>query len=365
MRITKYLIILGIIVQVDPSSTLKMSTFQFVRSTDQVFNEVAIVGSTMIDFVAYTPRIPLIGETLLGNSFVKNFGGKGANQAVMVARLGGTVRHISKVGGDNFGDDYIAQFTKESVLTDCLLRSQETTGIACITVENSGGNTIVIIPGANSYLTPDEVKLKAEAIEMAKVLVCQNEIPLQSTLAALEIAKASGTISVFNPAPAAQLSALEDLIHACDILCPNEVELATITGIATDTDEGVCQAATLLLEKGPKAIVVTLGARGALLCTSTGHKFFQTTSVCAVDTVGAGDSFIGTLALNIARGSSLSDAIIRAIGCASDSVTRPGAQCSYPVLGDLPLHLIPPLPTDTSKASVLAGFLESLDLRSP
>ena len=327
-------------------------------------------------FVAYSSILPSKGETVFGKSFHKNYGGKGANQAVMVARLDGHVSFLTKVGSDSFGDDYISQLLREHVNIDLILRSSESTGIACINVEDSGSNTIIIIPGANSDLSVDDVRTIHTSninIQRASVLLCQNEIPLLSTLTALNIAKHCGMLSIWNPAPAPTMIESQELISITDIVCPNELELAAMTGLPTNSDEEVQEASKILLGMGCLAVIVTLGSRGACLITNREISFFNAPKVAAKDTVGAGDAFIGisvysmdnirfidsffcyfifmfcfehtvgSLSLNLARHVPIHTSIRRAIGCASLSTERNGAQASYLNLNELPMELRPPI----------------------
>lgn len=314
-------------------------------SSIQNYHDLVVVGSTMMDFVAYSSRIPKLGETISGESFQKNFGGKGANQAVMAARLAGRVSLVSKIGHDSEGDAYLMQLKMEGVDINAIERSSRSTGIACITVDNLGSNTIVIIPGANLDINLSDIDVHKGLILNSKVLLCQNEIPTVCTYQALQIAQDCHTISILNPAPvSSDIQEILPLLSKADILCPNEVELSMLTSLPTETNEQIEIAVQKCLLYGTKVVIVTLGSRGAYYCRA-GQKgvFFPVISkVNAIDTVGAGDSFIGTLGLNIARGCTLTESIQRALGCASISVTRRGAQCSYPNLSELPLDLHPP-----------------------
>ncbi|KAJ1436905.1 putative ribokinase [Ochromonadaceae sp. CCMP2298] len=319
--------------------------------------EIVIVGSTMMDLVTYADVLPKVGETIFGTSFVTSFGGKGANQAVQVARLGVRSCMVGAVGTDANGDAYMAQLSAEGVDTTAMRRGLRSTGTASIQVDAKGQNTILIVQGANLDLLPEHVETGAVGgveglIAQAGVVLCQNEIPLQTTLAALRLCRLHQTVSILNPAPAPSHESAAQLVPLCDIVCPNETELAAMTGLPAGSDAEVVEASRVLLlmgragSGGLRCVVVTLGARGACLTTpsstSTQSRFFSTSSVDAVDTVGAGDSFIGSFACSLARGCSLEDAIHLALHCASLSVTRKGAQVSYPRLTDLDPSLHPP-----------------------
>ena len=202
------------------------------------------------------------------------------------------------VGDDNLGDDYLRQLEKENVATTFVARSAEkSTGTAVINVETvSGANTIVVVAGANEKvilsIAESSYVLMAEHIKQARVLICQNEIPLQTTLAALRLANSGSTLSIFNPAPAS--TELLEVAIASDIVCPNETELATLTSLQTNTEEEIAIAANHLLQLGCKVVIVTLGERGAYLATRSTKQFIRAEVAVAVDSTGAGDSFIGT-----------------------------------------------------------------------
>ena len=218
-------------------------------------------------------------------------------KAVQCARLGIDVSMCGCIGQDSLGEDYLRQLEIERVTTTFMTRSVEkSTGVAVINVETtSGANTIVIVPGANEnvLLRADEAShmQMVEHIKQARVIICQNEIPLESTLSAMQIAQSGGTLSIFNPAPASR--SLLDVAVVSDIVCPNESELSTLTSLKTNTEEEIAIAANCLLELGCKVVIVTLGERGAYLATKTKKMFIRAEAVAAVDSTGAGDSFIG------------------------------------------------------------------------
>lgn len=239
-----------------------------------------------------------MGQTISGSAFSQNFGGKGANQAVMASRLGVATSMCGMAGKDSFGDGYREQLRREGCNVDHFLQTSERgTGVASITVDSRGQNTIVIVPGANLELSEQHVSSFAPVLQSTCILICQNEINLASTVAALKLGRESGCCTIFNPAPASQecVSALP----FADIVCPNETELALLTSMPTDTDAQVIQAATVLMERsggGCRVVIVSLGARGA--CVVSQHysaSFIPAPVVNAIDTVGAGDCFLGML----------------------------------------------------------------------
>jgi len=284
--------------------TMGNALFTGVSGSGDDEHEVLVLGSLMVDVVARSERLPTIGETIFGDSFVKTFGGKGANQAVAVSRLGVKVSMCGTVGQDAWGTEYMEQLKQEGVDITYIRRCDDksvSTGVAHIIVTHSGANVIVVIPGSNSHITVRDISPLEVLISSVKVLVTQNEIPPEVTLEALRLAKKHNTLSVFNPAPAFlqnQSSSITvlDLVAACDVVVPNETELAALTGLPTTTDEGIKLAAEKLKETGPRAVVVTLGDRGACLVLENRCTFYPAVKVDCKDTVGAGDSFIGTLA---------------------------------------------------------------------
>lgn len=315
---------------------------------DDVY-EVVVCGSIMIDLNAYCKRLPLPNETVKGHSFIQSFGGKGANQAVQSSRLGIKCAMIGCVGDDTFGALYVDQLNKEGVKFRGKTCNGTSTGIAHITISDDGRNSITIIPGANSELTEVDVNQAKDIISKSKVLLCQNEIPKNATIEALSIAHNHHILSLFNPAPAEPLADIVDILKLADIIVPNEVELSTLTGLPTLTEADVEIAARQLMEVAQcKAIITTLGDKGCCLLYDELCVFINADTVNAVDTVGAGDSFIGTLGASLCRckltSSNLLESISKALYCASQSVTRKGAQVSYVTKDELLPEYLPPPP---------------------
>ncbi|MFN8529168.1 MAG: ribokinase [Anaerolineae bacterium] len=294
---------------------------------------ICVVGSINVDLVTRVPRIPAPGETITGGDLNTTFGGKGANQAVMAARLGAHVHMIGKVGGDSFGDDVMRNFEREQVGTAGVLRSSRATGVALISVDDhTGQNTIVVAPGANFDLTPEDVRRFASIIQSADVVMCQLETPSETTIEAFKIARAAAKppITIFNPAPANRFP--PELIGLTDVITPNEFEAAMMTDSpAIETVDEAISVGRAIQARGAKIVVITLGSRGALLIDANGAaEQIPAEKVQAVDAVGAGDAFAGALGYFMGAGVSLHESVRRACAIATLSVLKPGAMASFP-----------------------------------
>ncbi|CAM9892210.1 unnamed protein product [Lampetra fluviatilis] len=305
--------------------------------------EIVVVGSCMTDLVSYAPRLPRVGETVHGHRFAVGFGGKGANQCVQAARLGASTAMVAKVGKDTFGDNYIQNFKDNGVNIDHVGQvSEAATGVAPITVDDEGRNAIVIVPGANLSLGPEDVALARAAIAGARVVLAQLEVRPETTAQALRLARQHGVRTILNPAPAVP-DLDPELYELSDIFCPNETEAELVTGVVVSGVEEAGRAATLLLERGCGAVVITLGRRGAVVASRSdpSPRHVPSPSVTAVDTTGAGDSFVGSLAFFQARlpGLPLAEAARRACHIAAESVRSAGTQSSYPARAALPAAL--------------------------
>lgn len=297
---------------------------------------ICVVGAANMDLISYVPRLPREGETLHGSRFQMGFGGKGANQAVMAAKLGGRVSMIAKVGHDAFGAGMRENFTSFGIdVTHVSVTDAAFSGVAPITVDSAGRNAIVIVTGANDLLTSAEVRAARATIARAAVLVCQLEIPVEISLAALAEARAVGVRTIVNPAPA-RADLPDDVYRLADVLCPNEGETEVLTGQPVATVQEVESAAATLLHRGCGAVTVTMGARGCLVVTATGATHLPVDPVTAVDTTGAGDAFVGSLAYLLGLGVDLVGAARRANRIAAQSVTRRGTQASFPLAAELP-----------------------------
>ena len=297
--------------------------------------KIAVIGSTMMDLTVYADILPAAGETRFGESFTTGFGGKGANQAVMAARTGATVTMITGIGNDGFGDESLQNFKNSQMDTSSVLRLDTHTGVAHIWVDGQGQNRISIVPGANFKLTPKDAIDEVSKLKNVSVLIAQCEIPEEVTLAAFRTAQELGITTILNPAPYQPLT--DDLLDLTDWLIPNEIEFAELDKAhrAPDTDEIIAS----LRDKG--RTIVTLGSEGAALVTSDGKvKRFSAKKVSATDTTGAGDCFIGAFAAAIAAGANEESAVQFGIDCATKSVTRKGAQSSYPKIEEIDFSLI-------------------------
>ena len=290
---------------------------------------IGVVGSNMVDLVTYTDRIPAAGETLAGRSFMMGPGGKGANQAVAAARLGADVMLVSRVGDDMFGGGTIRGF-QEAGLDVRHVRAVPgiSSGVATIFVEPSGENRIVIAGGANDCLLPEDVDAASAHLKECSLILLQLEIPMETTYHTIEWAKREGIEVLLNPAPAVQDLDLSRILHAT-FLVPNQTELAILTGMPTETRAEVEAASRSLVAHGLKAVIVTLGADGALLVREGPSVHVPSVKVTPVDTVGAGDAFIGAFAEHYVRSRDLVAAIEWGVRYAADSITRPGAQKAY------------------------------------
>lgn len=278
--------------------------------------------------VIMSERIPMPGETILGGTFFMNPGGKGANQAVAAARAGGKVTFVCKVGDDIFGQQAGANFREAGInTTHVMIDPVNPSGVALITVDKHGENSIVVASGANIALRPEHVGLAHDAIRNASVILTQLETPIETVLHLADMVDPE-TIFILNPAPAAPLP--EDLFKKVTIITPNESEASMLTGIEVHTVEDAAMAAAVLYEKGVKTVIVTLGERGAFLLHEGKGRHIPAVSVKAVDTTAAGDVFNGALAVALAEGQQMTDAVMFASRAAAISVTRKGAQASAP-----------------------------------
>lgn len=296
---------------------------------------ICVVGSANVDLIARAPKMPAPGETLIGSEFHMGFGGKGSNQAVIAARLGADVTMVTKLGKDIFGDNTLENYKENGIDTRFVYFDDKLfSGVAPLFVDvNTGQNSIVVCPGANMGLSPEDVQKAESAIQDADLLVCQLEIPVESTLEAFRLAKKTKVPTILNPAPAAQLPA--ELLDLTDIIIPNETEAQILTGLAVDTPESAFEAAKKLQEKGPQTVIVTLGKMGAVYLTGDQQDFIAAEQVHAVDTTGAGDAFVGCLAFQLARKKSLAVALQSACAVATRSVLKIGTQTSFPYYEDV------------------------------
>lgn len=286
-----------------------------------------VIGSTNTDMVVRVPQLPRPGETVLGGTFEQHPGGKGANQAVAAARAGATVRFLTALGDDACGEESLTRFQHEGIET-CWVRSVPATptGVALILVDAAGENLIAVAPGANSVLTPADIRAAASAFADVPWVVVSMELPMETVEAAVAQANTTGCRVLLNPAPMPASGLPVSLLRQVDVLTPNAGELAALVPTARSQDE----AAQSVLAAGPKALVVTLGRQGAQLYTPEMQTRIPALPVTAVDTVGAGDCFSATLAVALAEGQPLDAAVAFATVAAGIATMTPGAQTGMP-----------------------------------
>jgi len=267
------------------------------------------------------------------------FGGKGANQAVMAAKLGASVSIITKLGDDIFGKQTLENFQKFGIDTNNVTFTNKAfSGVAPISVDQFGKNSIIIVTGANDLLCDKDIQIAGELIKLSKVVVCQMEIPVEISLAALKIAKDAGVLTIFNPAPARN-DLPSEIYGLIDIISPNETETEILTGIKINGKKDAEKAGKVLVERGVETVIITLGDQGSMIITKDTADYFQVDSIDSVDSTGAGDAFIGSLSVSLAKGKSLSSSVLYANRIAGMSVQKKGTQTSFPAISDLPAEL--------------------------
>lgn len=296
--------------------------------------KILVVGSSNTDMVVKSAHLPLPGETVLGGQFFSFAGGKGANQAVAAARLGGEVTFLAKIGNDALGKAAVGGFKKEGIDVSHIITDPEShSGVALIMVEGSGENCISVASGANGNFTDLDIENASELVENASFVLVQLEIPLEAVTALVDKAYAHGVPVILNPAPARPLS--DELISKIFIITPNETEAELLTGVKVTDEESAAKAAGILREKGAKLAIITLGAKGAFLLSDQEEILIPSIPVNAVDTTAAGDTFNGALIVALAEGMEIKDAIRFSNQAAAISVTRMGAQSSQPYRSEL------------------------------
>ena len=296
--------------------------------------DVLVVGSLNMDLRIRTPRLPAPGETLTGSGFDTDGGGKGANQAVAAARQGARVAMLGAVGQDAHGAALLAALQADGIDTHAVEHIAGTpSGTAAILLMPDGENSIVVIPGANHALTPERVRAQADRLRQARVVVAQLECPLDAVAEALAIAREAGAVTVLNAAPVQPLG--EALLGQLDWLVVNEIEAAALAGMPVPGPAEARAVAEQLRRRGPRQVLVTLGAEGLVLAGPEGTLALPAPRVQAVDTTGAGDTVVGALAAALAAGRPLREALTRAQAAAALAVTRLGTQSAMPTAAEV------------------------------
>ena len=296
--------------------------------------KIVVIGSCNTDMVISMDHLPLPGETLIGGEFFMNSGGKGANQAVAAARLGGNVSFIAKVGNDPFGKRALEQYRAEGIdVKHILTDPEQPSGVALIMVDAQGENSIAVASGANAHLTTKDLDNAKEILNRADIVLMQLETPITTVEHAANVAKRSGAKVILNPAPAQPLP--ESLLQNLYILIANETEAEFISGTQITDMDSVARAADILCDKGVEKVVITLGSRGAFVKERGNYHQIPGLKVKAVDATAAGDTFCGALCVALAEGKNLTEAVTFANRCAAVTVTRMGAQSSLPYRSEI------------------------------
>lgn len=298
-------------------------------------NDVLVIGSNMVDLITYVNKMPVEGETVEAPNFEMGCGGKGANQAVAAAKLGSNVGFMTMLGNDDFGTMQMDNYKNVGIDVSMVDVGNVNSGVAPIFVDPSSDNRIIIVQGANGELTPEVLDKYENKIKTAKILVLQQEIPLETNYRAIELANKYDVPVLLNPAPANDLLNI-DYVKRVTYFAPNETELSSLTGMPVKNIDQIEAAAKKMISLGVKDMIVTLGSKGVLWVCDNQTKLIPAMRVEATDTTGAGDSFIGAFAHYIATGESPDLAIKHANEYAGITVTRKGTQKSYPTIDELP-----------------------------
>ena len=292
-------------------------------------DKILVVGSSNTDMVIKTTQFPLPGETILGGDFFMNAGGKGANQAVAAKRLGGNVTFLGKIGDDMFGKQALQNLKSDGIdVGPVRINKDKPSGIALITIDSKGENSIVVASGANETLLPEDIDQTIKEIESSDIILLQLEIPLSTVNYVAEVAAKRGKKVVLNPAPAVKLS--KALLKNLYMLIPNETETELLAGIHITDKETAKEAALILKKEGVEIVIITMGAKGAFVLSDDFTGMVKAPKVKAVDTTSAGDTFCGALVARLSKGNQLKEALEFATTAASVCVTRMGAQMSIP-----------------------------------
>lgn len=296
---------------------------------------IIIIGSLNMDLIVRTPRIPAPGETILGSTFSTAPGGKGANQAVAAAKLGGPVKLVGRLGADDFGKQLRSQLGAVGVDTQFVVQDlKAATGVALISVDDNGQNSIIVAPGANANVSRQDVDAARDAIRKARVVVAQLEIPLDTVTYALRLARDAGALTILNPAPAQTLA--RDILQNTDVLIPNETEAAQLTNLPVNSLATAAEAASALQQMGARRVLITLGEKGAVwLDEKAAPLAIAPFQVQATDTTASGDAFVGALATALAREQDWETSLRMASAAGALTATKLGAQPSLPTRAEL------------------------------
>lgn len=301
--------------------------------------KIVVIGSSNTDLVVNVDRMPQPGETILGGTFMMAAGGKGANQAVAASRLGGDVTFVARVGNDPFGERALADYAAERMDIRHVTRDPSAaSGVALICVDKAAENSIVVAPGANNCLTPEDVDRAEAEIAAADFVMLQLEVPMKTVCRAAEVAEAHGVKVILNPAPAADVP--DELLRRCFLLTPNRSECARLAGMTVRNCDDALRAADMLRAHGVRNVIVTLGSEGSLIRSETCSERVAARKVEAVDTTAAGDVFNGALAVALSEGRTLVDAVRFATAASAIAVTRLGAQTSVPTRAEVDALLV-------------------------
>ena len=298
-------------------------------------SDISVLGIFVADISFSGPKIPSVGETILGNKYNVGPGGKGCNQAIAIARLGGKVNFISKIGKDSYGELALNTLEKNNINIENIIQDEKLqTGVAGILVDkNSGKNAINVIVGAPSSLKVSEIEKQINLIKSSKIFLTQLEVPKDVTLHCLKTAKENGCITILNPAPASEIS--KEFYNHIDFFTPNETEAEFYTGIKITNEQEAKQAAEKLLNLGIKKVIITLGEKGLFYTDGKEEIYLKASSVKAIDTTGAGDAFNGGLAFGLSKDKPINECLELANKVAGISTTKLGAGDAMPFLKDI------------------------------
>ena len=295
--------------------------------------KICVIGSLNMDLVVNVDEMPKKGQTLIGSQFKEVPGGKGANQAVAMARLNGNVSMIGKVGNDGFGQTLVNALKKDNVNTDYIKVEEGPSGVALITVDKNAENSIVVAPGANFRVLKEDIDKSIDAIKESDIVVVQLETLLDTIKYVLQESKKLGKYTILNPAPAVKLD--DDIIKNVDLLTPNETELEILSGLKIENEDDIIKAAEIMIQKGVKQLIVTLGSKGSLYIDKDNIKFKKSYKVDALDTTAAGDSYTGALAVAFSQDKDIEEAMDFASRVGALCVMKEGAQTSLPTIQDV------------------------------